>query len=82
MSFDPYNCPLKIQKSIWDSNSQNGSSFGSVRVHSLTLFRAPGSMRCDSQASLLARTFASPCFGHEPKIRVVTKLHMRCLHDQ
>jgi hypothetical protein len=31
------------------------------------------SMRCDSRASLLARTLASPCLGHEPKARVVTK---------
>jgi hypothetical protein len=29
-------------------------------------------MKCDFQASLLARTFASPCFGREPKARVVT----------
>jgi transposase InsO family protein len=29
-------------------------------------------MRCDSQASLLARTFTSPCFGHEAKVRVAT----------
>jgi len=29
-------------------------------------------MRCDSQVSFLVRTFASPCFGHEPKARVVT----------
>ncbi len=41
MSFDPYNCALKIQKSIWDSNSHNGTSLGSVRVHSLTLFALP-----------------------------------------
>jgi hypothetical protein len=27
-------------------------------------------MKCDSQASLLAHTFANPCFGHEPKARV------------
>jgi hypothetical protein len=33
-------------------------------------------MRCDSQASLLARTFASPCFGYEPKDRVaIGELH-------
>jgi hypothetical protein len=38
MGFDPYNCALKIWESIWDSNSYNGSSLGSVRVHSLTLF--------------------------------------------
>ncbi len=41
MSFDPYNCALKIQESIWDSNSHNGTSLGSVRVHSLTLFALP-----------------------------------------
>jgi hypothetical protein len=45
MGFDPYNCTLKIQKSIWNSNSYNGSSLGSVRVHSLTLFALPGA--CD-----------------------------------
>jgi hypothetical protein len=30
-------------------------------------------MKCDSRASLLARTFASPCLGHKPKARVVTQ---------
>jgi hypothetical protein len=45
MSFDPYNCTLKIRESIWDSNSQHWSSLGSVRVHSLTLFALPGA--CD-----------------------------------
>jgi hypothetical protein len=29
-------------------------------------------MKCDSRASLLARTFASPSFGHEPKAKVAT----------
>jgi hypothetical protein len=29
-------------------------------------------MKCDSQASLLARTLASPCLGREPKARVAT----------
>jgi len=29
-------------------------------------------MKCDSQSSFLARTFASPCLGHEPKVKVVT----------
>jgi hypothetical protein len=46
MSFDPYNCPLKI----WDFNSQNGNSLGNVRVHSLTLFCTPNNMKCDSRA--------------------------------
>jgi hypothetical protein len=42
MGFDPCNCALNIQESIWDSNSQHGSSLGSVRVHSLTLFALSG----------------------------------------
>ncbi len=40
-SFDPCNLTLKIRESFWDSNSQHGSSLGSVRVHSLTLFALP-----------------------------------------
>jgi len=55
----------------WDSISQSGSSLGSVGVHSLTLSYTLGSMKCDSQASLLAHTFASICFDHKPKARVV-----------
>jgi hypothetical protein len=42
MSFDPCNYVLKIWESIWDSNSQHGSSLGKVRVHSLTLFIVSG----------------------------------------
>jgi hypothetical protein len=34
MGFDPWNRALKIWESIWDSNSHNGSSLGSVKVHS------------------------------------------------
>jgi hypothetical protein len=40
-SFDPWNCALKIQESFRDSNSQHGSSLGSVKVHALTLFALP-----------------------------------------
>jgi len=29
-------------------------------------------MKCDFWASLLARTFASPCLGREPKAKVAT----------
>jgi hypothetical protein len=43
-----------------------------VWVFILTLSYTLGSMRCDSQASLLARALASLCFGREPKARVVT----------
>jgi len=51
---------------------QTESSFGNVEVHSFTLSYTLESMRCDSQASLLAHTFASPCFGCELKAKVVT----------
>jgi hypothetical protein len=54
-----------------ESNSQNGSSFGRVRVHSLTLSYTLRNMRCDSRASFLAHTFASLCFSCELKVRVV-----------
>jgi len=53
-----------------DSHSQNGSSLGSVGVHSLALSHTPRNMKCDSQVSLLARTFISLCLGCEPKVRV------------
>ncbi len=72
MGFDPWNRSLKIQK----SNSQSGNSLGSVKVHSLTLCYTLGNMKCNSQASLLARTLANPCFGHEPKAKVVTNFHI------
>jgi hypothetical protein len=68
MGFDPYNHSLKIR----DSNSQSGSSLGSVRVHSLTLSYTPGSIRCDSRASFLAHTLTSLCLGGEPKTKVAT----------
>ncbi len=45
MDFHPCNHALKIQKLIWHSNSQHGSSLGSVRVHSLTRFAL--SRACD-----------------------------------
>ncbi len=43
-----------------------------MRVHSLTLSYTLESMKCDSQASFLARTLASPYLGHEPKAKVAT----------
>jgi hypothetical protein len=70
--FRPLQSPSENSGIHWDFNSQNGSLVGSVRVDSLTFFCNPGSMRCDSQASLLARNLASPCLGRKPKARVVT----------
>jgi hypothetical protein len=58
-SFDPCNRALKIWESFRDSNSQHGSSLGSVRAHSLTLFALSGV--CDvTSGFLLARTLATP----------------------
>jgi hypothetical protein len=41
LGFGPCNRTLKFQESIWESYPQHGSSLGSVRVHSLTLFALP-----------------------------------------
>jgi hypothetical protein len=35
-----------------------------------SLSHTPGNMKCDSWSSPLARTFASPCLGCEPKAKV------------
>jgi hypothetical protein len=64
----------KNSKVHQNSNSQSGSSLGSARVHSLTLSYTPENMKCDSQASFLACTFASPCVECKPKVRVVTPI--------
>jgi hypothetical protein len=63
MGFDPLKLFFENLGVHQDSNSQSGSSLGSVRVHSLTLSYNPGSMRCDSRASFLAHTLASPYLG-------------------
>ncbi len=65
-----------------DSNSQSGSSLESVGVHSLTFSCTPKSMKCDSQASHLVRTFASLCLDYKPKVRVVTCCHLFTKNEQ
>ncbi len=50
MSFDPCNYALKIRESLWDSNSQHGSSLGSVKVHALTHV-LPGTCDVTSRSS-------------------------------
>jgi hypothetical protein len=72
MNFLPLQSPSKNSGLHWDSNFQSGSSFGSVGVHSVTFSYTLGSMKCDFQASLFAHTFASPCLGHKPKVKVAT----------
>jgi hypothetical protein len=51
-----------------DSNSQSGSSFGSVGYIPSHSPITPKSMKCDSRAY----TFVSLCLGHEPKAKVAT----------
>jgi hypothetical protein len=74
MDFDHCNCSLKIWESIEIPTPKVGVHLGVWRFSSPTLpySQPPGSMKCDSRASLLAHAFASPYFGHEPKARVTT----------
>ncbi len=69
MSFDlviafwRFESPLGLQFPKWDS-------LRNVGVHSLTLSYPPDNIKCDSWASVFVHTFASPCFGREPKMVV------------
>jgi hypothetical protein len=74
MNFGPWNTSKKIWNSIVIPIPKVGVHV-SVEVHSLTLSHTFGSMKRDSWASFLARTFASPCLGREPKAKVVTQKH-------
>jgi hypothetical protein len=73
IGFFPCNCALKIWESIWDSNSHNGSSLGSVRVHSLTLLALLGACEVTPGPSSWPTTLQPPYLGREPKAKVVTK---------
>jgi hypothetical protein len=46
-------------------------------IHTLLI---PESMKCNSQASFLARTFANLCLSREPKAKVVTVLNFIWSH--
>ncbi len=72
--FWPLNLLFENSEVRKDSNSQSGSLFGSVWVLSLTFSYTLGSMKCDSWASILARIFASLCFGCKPKAKVMISL--------
>jgi hypothetical protein len=60
--------PLGFQLPKWELTWECGGSFPHTFPHSHTF----GNIKHDSRASLLARTFASPCLGHEPKAKVTT----------
>jgi hypothetical protein len=75
MGFDPCNRALKIRESIWDPNFHNGSSLGSVKVHSFTffaLFALLGACDVTPGPSSWLATLQPPCLGREPKARVAT----------
>ncbi len=72
MGFDPCNGIFKIWESIWDPNSHNGSSVGSVKVHSLTLFALLRACDATLGPSSWPATLQPPYLGHGPKARVVT----------
>jgi hypothetical protein len=76
MGFGPYNRSLQIRESIGTPTPKVGVHFGVWRFnsHILPYSQPLRSMKCDSRDSPLARTFASPYLGREPKARVVTIL--------
>jgi hypothetical protein len=78
--FCPLQLPSKDLGIHWNSNFQSGSSFGSVRVHSVTVSYTLGSMRCDSRAFLLACTLVSLCLGREPKATIAT-IFFKCVYS-
>jgi hypothetical protein len=74
VNFDHHNRSLKVQESIRIPTSkllEVGAHLG-VWVHSFTPSYTHGSMKSDSETSLLCRTFASPCLGPELKARIAT----------
>jgi hypothetical protein len=50
------------------TNSQHGSSLGSVRVHSLTLFAFPGACDMTPGSTYRPATLQPPCLGREPRL--------------
>jgi len=62
---------LTLTITLWKFRSlDNGSSLGTMEVHTLAFSYTPRNMKCESRASLLTHTFASPCLGCEPLIEV------------
>ncbi len=78
MGFDPYNYTLKVWESIKTPTPKMGAHLG-VWGFIPYFSHTPKSMKCDSRASLLACTFANPCFHCEPKARVAT-IVLFCYH--
>jgi hypothetical protein len=75
-SFNPMSFDLTI--ALWRFKSPFGLQLlkweiiWECEVHSLTLSYTPMNMKCDSRASFLAHTFASPYLGHKAKAKIAT----------
>ncbi len=80
MGFDPCNRALKIWKSFWDSNSQHGSSFGSVRVHALTFFALSEACEVTPMSPSWPANLQPLCLGREPKARVAVGIMLGRRH--
>ncbi len=65
---------------LWRFESSSRLQFRKLKliwecgVHSFTLSHTPRSMKCDSWPSHWVQTFASPCLGRKPKVKVATIL--------
>jgi hypothetical protein len=71
ISFDPYNCPLKIWESIKTPTPKVGTHLG-VWGFIPSTFLHSHEHEMWFLGSLLACTFANPCLGREPKVKVAT----------
>jgi hypothetical protein len=72
MGFDPYNYLLKVQDSIKTPTPKVGAHlgvWGFIPSHSPTLL---GTWNVTPKLHSSPASFASPYFGHKPKIRVAT----------
>jgi hypothetical protein len=68
ITFWKFRSPSRLQFPKWEFTWECGGSI----PHTIPYSHIPRNMKCDSQASFLARTFASLCLSREPKGRVTT----------
>jgi hypothetical protein len=71
MGFDPYNYSLKIQESIETPTPKVGAHLGVWKFIPSHSPKFPGAWNV-TLSFTIGHTFTSPCFGREPKAKVVT----------
>ncbi len=72
MIFDPFKLLFKNLEVHRDSNSQSGSPLRSVWADSITFYRTLGNVNVIHGLDFRPAPFHAPCFGHEPKAKVMT----------